>query len=384
MSKIICEICGTVYPDNATGCPICGYPRSIGNTPEDITEETVLATQSTERVRGGRFSNSNVKKRNQTAGEQQYPRTRRAAGKRQEEPEEPEELEDTQRGDNRGLVITAIILLVAIICVGTYIGVRFFRGADAYDRAAQTTGPVATQPSETVPEETNTACTDIQLGSIDLTDGVEFLGKGRAWRLNVSVVPENTTDELSITSSDESVATVSIADNKVEVLSVGPGTTTITVTCGSVSKQFPVHCNFDDPTEESTDPSESTEQTTEATEPTETTEAGTFSLNRTDITFSKSNETFTFSAGGVSNSQVTWSSGDESVVTIVNGKATAVGKGTTTITATYNGEKATCIIRCNLPAAQTAPTETTATTEATEATAETTESTEATEASEPT
>ena len=25
MSKTICEICGTSYPDNADKCPICGY-----------------------------------------------------------------------------------------------------------------------------------------------------------------------------------------------------------------------------------------------------------------------------------------------------------------------------------------------------------------------
>ena len=29
MSKIICEICGTSYPDTAECCPICGYPQDI-------------------------------------------------------------------------------------------------------------------------------------------------------------------------------------------------------------------------------------------------------------------------------------------------------------------------------------------------------------------
>ena len=27
MSKIICEICGTTYPDTAECCPICGCPK---------------------------------------------------------------------------------------------------------------------------------------------------------------------------------------------------------------------------------------------------------------------------------------------------------------------------------------------------------------------
>ena len=28
MSKIICDVCGTTYPDSATQCPICGCVRS--------------------------------------------------------------------------------------------------------------------------------------------------------------------------------------------------------------------------------------------------------------------------------------------------------------------------------------------------------------------
>ena len=28
MSKIICDICGTSYPETATQCPICGCVRS--------------------------------------------------------------------------------------------------------------------------------------------------------------------------------------------------------------------------------------------------------------------------------------------------------------------------------------------------------------------
>ena len=30
MGKIICEVCGTVYPDSADCCPICGYSRDHG------------------------------------------------------------------------------------------------------------------------------------------------------------------------------------------------------------------------------------------------------------------------------------------------------------------------------------------------------------------
>ena len=46
-----------------------------------------------------------------------------------------------------------------------------------------------------------------------------------------------------------------------------------------------------------------------------------------------------------SNQTLTWSSSDESVVTVVNGKITAIGIGTATITATtFNGKTATCAV----------------------------------------
>ena len=64
MSKVICEFCGTSYPETASQCPICGSVRSNDNNEiMGILEET-----STEHeyhyVKGGRFSEKNVRKRN--------------------------------------------------------------------------------------------------------------------------------------------------------------------------------------------------------------------------------------------------------------------------------------------------------------------------------
>ena len=45
MNKVICDICGTSYPDTATNCPICGFERDqkLSVLDEDIflEEETV-------------------------------------------------------------------------------------------------------------------------------------------------------------------------------------------------------------------------------------------------------------------------------------------------------------------------------------------------------
>ena len=39
MNKVICDICGTSYPDTADQCPICGYSRDLNG--DNILEETV-------------------------------------------------------------------------------------------------------------------------------------------------------------------------------------------------------------------------------------------------------------------------------------------------------------------------------------------------------
>ena len=38
MNKVICDICGTSYPETSEQCPICGYTREIDV--ELMTEET--------------------------------------------------------------------------------------------------------------------------------------------------------------------------------------------------------------------------------------------------------------------------------------------------------------------------------------------------------
>lgn len=346
MSKIICEICGTVYPDNATACPICGYPRSVTESLEGLESEAAPSTEhSTERVKGGRFSNKNVKKRNETAEE--APKPRRGASQKQEKSGKKTSKKKAQKDDTRGLTITVFVLLAAVIIVGLYIGLRFFRGADAYRETTvppETEAPVVT---ESVTEDTGVACTDILLPDIDLTQGIEFLGIGRAWRLNVSLEPENTTEEITYTSSDENVAVVNVSDDRVEILSVGPGSATITITCGAVTKVLPIECNFELETEETSDPTEDTR------------EEGVLALDKEDITFAAVDESYTLDPGnGIDPADVTWTSEDEDVAAVdETGKVVAVGPGTTEIVAEYDGEEVTCIVRCDFEGEETEATE---------------------------
>ena len=59
MNQIICDTCGSKYPETDERCPVCSYARQ-GN-------EKVVAASAAEsapvKVKGGRFSSKNVKKR---------------------------------------------------------------------------------------------------------------------------------------------------------------------------------------------------------------------------------------------------------------------------------------------------------------------------------
>lgn len=342
MSKIICDICGTSYPDTAAACPICGFPRkdAPAQAEENVAADfgTVAAAETVvSRQKGGRFSDKNVKRRNQAESDPQ-PRRRK-------EPVEPED-----QGNNNGLKIAVIVLALAVVAVGIYIALRFFWGKDAYNKPNDSIkNTVQTDPAQTTqPTETGTPCAGITVS--DAT--VEFKEPGKAWKLSIQVAPEDTTDELILASSDENVVTVSPEGR---LTSVGPGTATVTITCGSVTKECQVICSFQEETEpeETTDPSEeTTEPTEETTKPTEETkpEAKGFKLDRNDVTLFSKGESFTFGVTNdgtyLSTAQVSWSTGDASIATVTNGKVTATGSGTTTITATYNGTTEKCIVRC--------------------------------------
>ncbi len=319
MSKIICDVCGTAYPETATQCPICGCVRSA-DAQSVATDAAEAAAGSYTYVKGGRFSKANVRKRSRTA--QQSPEHTPA-------PEVNDEEAPAERKTGAGLVATAVILLLAIVAVVIYIALKFFMpGLPAADSThdTTTTGQTTEATGQTIP------CQEIVLDVDTITMENEI---GAARMLYATVSPADTTDVLTFASSDEAVVTVS---NAGKITVVGPGEAVITVTCGSVSAQCTVICNVEETTEETTG-DETTEETTEADEE--------LKLDRKDITFSKKGESWMLYSGSISKSKITWSSDDEKVATIKNGTVVAVGPGTTKVHAEYNGEKASCIIRCS-------------------------------------
>lgn len=238
MSKIVCEVCGTAYPDTSHQCPICGCakPADAGVQSSQPYEEDLDSGYAY--VKGGRFSKSNVRKRNNMA--------KASAMYVEDDPEEDEVPQES----NRGLTIAIILLLLAIIAVAAYIYIRFFAPSGKGDKPVITTTPaITTTAPDTTPQATTTApettpevttpaptttdslaCTGVTLKDQSIT----FNKISSSWQLTPTVEPANTPDQIVYSSADPKVA---IVDASGRVTAVGNGTTTITVTCGSVSAQ---------------------------------------------------------------------------------------------------------------------------------------------------
>lgn len=321
MSKIICDICGTAYAETAKQCPICGsvHPGDAKRVTNEVKSDGNVSTGYTY-VKGGRFSKSNVKKRASGHAPADNGSKKNAPVK--------DGAEDAK--SNRGLVVTAIVLLLAIIGVVIYIALRFF-------------APISDLNADNTTNTVNTievSCTDLMLDEAE----VLFEEIGIAKLLNVTATPENTTDKITYSSEDESIATVT---DKGKITAVAEGTTKIIITCGEVVKecvvtvQLPTETTL--PTIEET--TSNTEETTVPDETTATTEE--FRLNRKEFTLSYKGETWNLYSGSLPKNQITWSVGDESVATVDNGKVVAVGNGYTYVYAEYEGQKISCQVICN-------------------------------------
>ena len=258
MSKIICDVCGTRYPDTAEQCPICGHIRgSAGKTAEDLFVMEDDRTESYQKVRGGRFSKANVKKR--TAGMIQYeeepeellkpakkekPAKERPARK-MEEAVPAEENEDIFVEDNQNkkantvLNILLVIVILALLGVTAYIFTQHvLPGMNKPEPTIAPTIAVVTEPTEPVEtEEPTYPCDELLLQDTEHL----FTEYDEKWLINVDVRPANTTDELTFVSSDDLIATV---DSEGCITAKAEGQCVITITCGNVKVEYNVLCLF--------------------------------------------------------------------------------------------------------------------------------------------
>lgn len=342
MSKIICDICGTSYHENAKQCPVCGCvrPGDVQRVTNEIKADERGASGYTY-VKGGRFSKSNVKKRNkaskaetkvnQTKAKSNDTKVKANSAKPKVKPV-VENFDEQEPRNNKGPAIVAIVLLLAIIGVVVYIAMGFF------DNIAGT----GNNPSDPT-GQANLACSDIILhaGSMD------FDKAGQIKQLGKTLEPKGTTDKVTFTSENPKIATV---DEKGNITAVAEGETKIIVKCGKIEKSCPIHCVFVKetlPTIAPTVPggpgSSDTTDPTGATGP----QQGEIALNRSEITLVRYGDSWNLYSGEAAKNQVTYSSDNESVAKFVDGKVEAVGHGITTVYASYNGVKVACLVNCS-------------------------------------
>ena len=312
MSKIICDLCGTAYPETATRCPICGCvrPADAQGIPSDSNE--TAPARKYEQVKGGRFSKENVRKRTMGSQAGTYSKPAKAVT---EAPAKPKK-KKKKTNSFMGLIITILVLLLAIIAVVAYIIIKFFVPTSAPDDVPVVpTDPIVTeQPLEQTEETLELiSCQDLALDTYEIV----LENAGDHTYLVATASPIDTTEEIIFESADNSIAMV---ESDGRVTAVSKGETFITVSCGIVSTQCKVTVGV--VKEE-------------------------FRLNRQEITFEKAGDTWNVYSGNLPMDEISWTSDDDSIAKVENGVVTAVSSGVTMIYGNYDGQILSCVIRCS-------------------------------------
>lgn len=354
MNKVICDICGTSYPETADSCPICGCSKDVSAQllaeEEDFLKDSPLSTAK--KVDGKYVASFPAEEEPEEEDweDDEY------------EDEDQEEEEETGRGKT-GVVILLVVLIMILLAISGFLFLRYLLPNLGSDESAPTQPTVSVD----VPVETTTEpgipCEQLIMmsgASLDLTREGEYR------LINVIVKPEDSTDKLVFTSEDESIATV---NGEGRVTAIGEGDTEITVTCGNqqvVCKVFVRYVEETEPSTEATETSVDTlseeESQPEGTEPQEETEPEetaeqtqettetqlkdvTLKLGRTDISMGVGLQ-FTIPLDcDLSYEEIQWTTGNANVATVENGVITTHAQGTTQLTATYGDQVVTCWIR---------------------------------------
>lgn len=358
MNKIICDICGTSYPDTADCCPICGCSRDAadgilgGDLLEQTAEETV---QDSPRKRKEIFDydevNSEPEEESVTYAQTDYDG-------------EEDEVEEEEPRQNTLVVIVLTVLIALLLMAAGFIFVRYFLPniSGKADSVPQTT-------QETELASTETTVLSIPCQELYIISGktVELNEEGQMFLLHVKASPENTTDKILFTSGDESVATVT-EDGK--ITAVSEGETVITISCGVSVMECPVTVKYVEETtaaateaietvatgetvpEEANDATEAQSDAAASTEATAAAQTNlknvTMKLKKTDIRLGVYYEYKLLLDCDLEQNEVQWSSEHPYIASVdENGVVKAIKAGTTAITATYGDQKVQCIVRCS-------------------------------------
>lgn len=343
MNRITCEVCGTAFQDTAPCCPICGW-RPEGGAEEPAVDPAELENFDLDDLTKGLDTNGR-KKESKRVFDFDAVNTQKDTAVSDEDDDTayyasvPEE-EEPQK-TNVGLVVVLVIFIALVLCATVFLAIKFLIPGKKAD-TQQTTLPTATAETvQTLATEEETTVPTVPCTGLAMSSGVQTLtSEGGKWLLHVLITPEDTTDTVEYRSEDESVVTVT-ADGC--ITAVGNGTTNVVITCGDQTLKCPVTVAIEAETEPTTQATEAAEtEATEETKPANTT----LKLKKSDITFTKIGVYTTLELDcDLKAEDVKWRTSDSSIAMVRNGVVTAMGKGVAKVTATYNGETVSCIVR---------------------------------------
>lgn len=298
-----CYYCGTKYSEEENRCPLCGQTEI---EPEEVEEEVVASAAP-------------VFVDDDDDDDMEY------------EPENKKEFVRSERKQNIVSAVVCVILALVVIA-----GILFILSS------VGVFGPKnpAKDPSLNLPVNQDPAATVLCTGLEVTPASVSFAANGATAKITAAAQPANCTEQVVYASSNEAVATIA-ADGT--VTAVGEGSASITVTCGSQIKTVAVICSF-----ESAPPVVPGNV-----------DMSKLSISNPDFTLFSVGESTKVSVKGLPDGvdvKIEWESGNPDVATVVDGKITAVAKGTTKVYAIINGTKGPeCIVRCSIKESSSEP-----------------------------
>lgn len=294
MSKVICDICGTSYADTATQCPICGYVRPANA--QSVADGENGQSAGYTYIKGGRFSKGNVKKRNNVDS------VAKKVERKQSEDKKPSKI---------GIIIVIAVLLAGLAVLAVLWLGGVFGGKSS---GGENPAPITTENIQ--PEQY--PCTAITLHKTEY----KLEQVGDAAQISYRVEPQNCTEDVIFHSDNELVATVDANGN---ILAVGNGTITVTISCGAVNESCTVIVG-------------------DGIIPIPLV----LKLDVDAVSFTRPYEEKVIYSGDIPLGEITWVSDNESVALVANGIVTAVDSGETIIRATYKDQTVTCAVVCEI------------------------------------
>lgn len=331
MGKIICDVCGTTYPDTNQRCPICGCTR-------DEAADMLSGERMMDELLMDPKGKAGQKKREIFDFDEADGGSAVPPAKAERESYGEDEFEEPPKQHTVAIVL--LTALIALLLIGAaFLFFRFFLpGMGDKETVPPTTLPTI-QAAPTEETEPTIPCESLALLSGSATGDAELTNPGQKFLINVHVSPENTTDKLTYVSADESIATVS---EDGQVTAVGEGETVINIICGEIEMPCKVTCNFSKETEPPT------EATTVPTEPeTQPRPAVELKLKKTDVRLKVYYEFQLELDCDLEQTDVEWSCEHPHIAKVdEEGNVTALKSGTTSVTAKYGDQEVSCMIRC--------------------------------------